>query len=254
MPEVGKKNCKYCQTEISAKAKVCPNCRRKLKPNGCLTAIGGFFILMIVIGVIGSLGGNSSTPKETAPADTSVTENTNSSAVSTAPATRDNSSAKETDLGTGSFIVGTDIPAGRYVCSSKSSGNFIVQDGQMPVVNEILGGGDFGVDSVTVDLLNNQVINISGMPNVNFKPAETALRTELTTGEWVVGLDIEPGRYICEPLEGSGNFNVYDGSFPTVNEILGSASGFGVPSVTATLKEGNVVKISGLKTVKFTAK
>lgn len=58
------KLCKHCQTEIPYAAKVCPNCRKKVK-GGILKWI----ILAIVIMIaIGSIGGNNS--------DTSSTKNT----------------------------------------------------------------------------------------------------------------------------------------------------------------------------------
>lgn len=46
------KKCKYCQTDIPVKAKVCPNCKRTLKGPGCLIYVLSFFI---VIGVIFAL-------------------------------------------------------------------------------------------------------------------------------------------------------------------------------------------------------
>ena len=33
------KLCKYCKSEIPYDAKVCPHCRKKQTPNGCLIAI-----------------------------------------------------------------------------------------------------------------------------------------------------------------------------------------------------------------------
>ena len=42
------KVCKYCQTEIPYKAKVCPNCKRTLKSHGCLITL---LIFVILIGV-----------------------------------------------------------------------------------------------------------------------------------------------------------------------------------------------------------
>ncbi len=42
------KLCKHCQTEISAKAKVCPNCKRSLKKSGCL------IVPIVFIALIGS--------------------------------------------------------------------------------------------------------------------------------------------------------------------------------------------------------
>ena len=50
------KKCKYCQTEIDAKAKICPNCKKKQGPNGCLIAV----IVVIILAVIGvAIGGSS---------------------------------------------------------------------------------------------------------------------------------------------------------------------------------------------------
>ncbi|WP_367567800.1 DUF3862 domain-containing protein [Lacrimispora sp.] len=43
------KKCKYCQTEIDAKAKVCPVCKRTLKSHGCLAGI--FSIIIVFTGI-----------------------------------------------------------------------------------------------------------------------------------------------------------------------------------------------------------
>lgn len=43
------KKCKYCQTEIDAKAKVCPVCKRNLKSHGCLATI--ISIIIVFAGV-----------------------------------------------------------------------------------------------------------------------------------------------------------------------------------------------------------
>lgn len=52
------KLCKYCKSEIPYDAKVCPHCRKKQTPNGCLIAIIVIVVLFILIGVTGG----SSTP------------------------------------------------------------------------------------------------------------------------------------------------------------------------------------------------
>lgn len=54
------KLCKYCQTEIPSKAKVCPNCKRKQGGIGCLG------VVLLVLGVfifIGSFGSSMSKDK-----------------------------------------------------------------------------------------------------------------------------------------------------------------------------------------------
>lgn len=167
--------------------------------------------------------------------------------------TRDNSSAEETTLNTGTFTVGEDISEGRYVITGDGSGNLFVYDGDFPVVNEILDPtGEFGVKSVTTDIKDGQQIEISGISNVTFTPAETSISNILTTGTWIVGLDIAPGRYDAAAPSGSGNFFVYDGSWPKVNEILDASGEFGVEKVTVDLEEGQIIEISGLNEVEFT--
>lgn len=168
---------------------------------------------------------------------------------------RDNSSAVLTELNTGSFMVGTDIPAGRYVISGDGSGNLIIYNSSgVPYINEILGG-DIGVNTVTTDISEGDKIDISGINKVTFTPAETKLSEgTLTTGNWIVGLDIQAGRYDAESTSGNGNLFVYNKQgLPVVNEILGGGD-IGVDKVTIDLKDGNMISISGMNEVKFTKK
>lgn len=48
------KLCKHCKTEIPYDAKICPNCRKSQRPNGCLIAILVLVALFVLIGVVGS--------------------------------------------------------------------------------------------------------------------------------------------------------------------------------------------------------
>lgn len=71
-------------------------------------------------------------------------------------------------LGAGTWTVGQDIGAGRYVATpgAGQSGNFIVD---AEFVDEILGGS-YGVPSVTVTLHKGDVIDISGLASVTMTP------------------------------------------------------------------------------------
>lgn len=63
------KKCKYCKTEIPADAKVCPQCRKKLK-GGKLKWI---VIAIIVIAILGAaLGGESSSSTSTSSGDSTA--------------------------------------------------------------------------------------------------------------------------------------------------------------------------------------
>lgn len=216
--------------------------------------------IVVVLGVAGSAGeagkkatSNSEVAKnETSSAKPSEDKNIKKEEPVKEGETRDNSSAKETTLSTGKFIVGEDIQSGRYVCTSDSSGNFIVTDKNgLPIINEILGNDDLGVSKVTADFKDGEKIEISGIKNVHFTPAETKVSNELSAGSWIVGLDIEPGKYVAEVNNGQGNFVVYKNGFPTVNEILDASGNMGVPNVTLKLEKGEVISISGLNQVIF---
>lgn len=57
------KKCKYCQSEIDQKAKVCPVCKRTIKGHGCLVAI--LIVLIIFCTVIyGTFSMNDAIQKE----------------------------------------------------------------------------------------------------------------------------------------------------------------------------------------------
>ena len=169
--------------------------------------------------------------------------------------TRDNSMAVQTTLFTGTFMVGQDIPEGRYVITADGFGNFFVYDGELPIVNALLndGEGDFGVPSLTIYLHEGNEIEISGINNVTFTPAATQLVTVLTAGDWIVGLDILPGTYdVFSTYEESGNFFVFSADIlglPLVNEILGGE--WGVERVRVNLEEGQRIQMHNISSVTF---
>jgi hypothetical protein len=78
-----------------------------------------------------------------------------------------------TTLYAGTFTVGQDIGAGRYVATpgAGESGNFIVTGSDS--VDEILGGSsaDGGVPSVTTNLTKGDAIQISGLSQVTLTPS-----------------------------------------------------------------------------------
>ena len=51
------KKCKYCQSEIDSKAKICPNCQKKQKVNG-LKVVLIIILLVIIISSIAAAGSN----------------------------------------------------------------------------------------------------------------------------------------------------------------------------------------------------
>jgi hypothetical protein len=66
------KNCKVCSKEIAKSAKTCPHCGAKLKM-GLLKKVGIGFGILIVIGIIGSLGSNDSSTSTNSDSSKSTT-------------------------------------------------------------------------------------------------------------------------------------------------------------------------------------
>ena len=87
------------------------------------------------------------------------------------------------------------------------------------------------------------------------KEENTAVETTLGAGEWYVGEDIPPGRYVISSQDG-GNIAIYDdeNSSSDVNEILDPDGDVGVQTLTYTLKHNQIIKISNANTVLFTPK
>lgn len=82
-----------------------------------------------------------------------------------------------------------------------------------------------------------------------------AKKKTLTTGNWVVGKNLNPGFYNMTTTKGSGNLIVTRGKYDLiVNEILSAKeSEYGeVSLVTAELKKGDKIQIKGLKSATFT--
>lgn len=52
------KKCKYCASDIPAKAKICPNCRKKLKTSGLVKFFVGF---LLFLGIVANLASKDST-------------------------------------------------------------------------------------------------------------------------------------------------------------------------------------------------
>jgi hypothetical protein len=83
----------------------------------------------------------------------------------------------------------------------------------------------------------------------------TGTLVTLGAGQFVGGSDVKAGLYDVTPGPGeSGNFST-KGQDPltySYNEILGTAGGFGVPSVRTQIAKGDQISISGLSAVTFT--
>lgn len=261
-----------------------PQLPPKKKVSGVIIALIIIAILLfgcIIINLISIFfSGQSKNPKSTETKSESVTTQTSVSAtesttmvtestmVTSAPTTTATettvvettaaeivNTAEEVTLGAGTFTVGEDIKPGRYEISANQFGNFTIysESGSL-LTNELLGGDQYGINSYVTTLSSGDKIEISGISETHFLPYTSQLRSELTSGYWIVGVDIAPGRYVASTTDGLGNFTVYSPAGRLkVNELLGSDEGY-VNNLTVSLEENQLIVISGLKIVTFAAK
>lgn len=222
-------------------------------------------VVLVVLYAIGSMGGEDDS-KNTGSGDNgkeaaALNDNQDNKTDKEEPAETKKetyvNTAEAAELFTGKFEVGKDLKAGRYEITCQSgSGNVIVYENDMPVVNEVLtspadSSSGFGITKIEADIADGSTVEISGLNKVFFNPATIQLKTTLTCGNYIVGRDVPAGDYIATAPEGSGNFIVYNKSgFPEVNEILGKDDyGMAVEKVKLSVKDGSKIAISGLETV-----
>lgn len=157
-------------------------------------------------------------------------------------------------LGPGTYVGGTDVAPGLYdvTTGSNESDHFVVTGTDS--YDEFLGTP--GVPQVRVEISAGDQIQIYGSSQVSFTPVSTPFVTTESTanlyaGTWTVGQDLGAGTYVATPGTGqSGQFII---TSEGVSVVLGDDASQGqVPSVTFTVKAGDVIEITGLAQVAVT--
>jgi len=173
---------------------------------------------------------------------------------------RDITSLSPVSLTSGKFTVGKDIKSGRYAATTGAHlvGVLTVYelDSNLPEISSSLGifSETSRVESIALSLKEGQVIEIEKMHFVLFTPLETKLRTELTTGFWTAGLDIEAGTYKITSKDGLyGNIKIFASDDKAVAaEKLGKSNETEADnSVILTIREGEKIRIFNTPSVLF---
>ena len=100
------KNCKECSQEISSSAKKCPNCGKDQRNWFMKHKILSFIGILVLIGIIGSVGGGGGKDKPT---------------VSQSPTNSVTSSTNTPTYSDGIYLVGKDIKSGLYKVTLKDT-------------------------------------------------------------------------------------------------------------------------------------
>lgn len=143
------------------------------------------------------------------------------------------------------------IEAGRYALSGNPTGNIFIYDKDDNLLVREIVGDKAGVPTITADIDSTFSIFFDGGYNsVTIAPVKTMLSTELTTGIWDVGLDIEPGSYTMSIPNGYGFVQIFEeGKDPRLFELL--AGGLTNSESLVQLKEGQKVRVSKVPVVYF---
>ncbi|MCG3088738.1 hypothetical protein [Sporosarcina cyprini] len=141
--------------------------------------------------------------------------------------------------------------AGRYELSGFPTGTISIFDQDNNLLLHEIVGDKAGSPTVTADIDSTFSILFDGGYNaITLQPVKTTLSTELTTGIWDVGLDIEPGDYTISIPEGHGFVHIFEqGEDPRLYELFGG--GLTNTASTVQLKKGQKVRVSKTSTVYF---
>ena len=147
--------------------------------------------------------------------------------------------AYEVELSAGHYVVGVDIPAGIYdVTAVKGTGNVSSSNMFDGGINQVMGTQNDGLSvkefknlkldqkDVSITVNGTAVIKLSSQAaqTKNLKPKENPAQKEYTfsSGNYIVGKDIERGIYDIIAVKGNGNIssdNMFEGG---INEVFGT--------------------------------
>lgn len=260
MENMQTKLCKYCQTEIPKKAKVCPNCKKKQGGKLKWVIIG-----VIAVFIIAAAGGGSSEQEgnQTSKSITDKSENKKEEKKVEKQEEKKEIVKEhyELDLRAGNYIAGKDIPVGTYnLTATAGSGNVSSSNMYNGGLNEVMGVENDGFnqqsfnglkmeEGVVLTLGSTVVIHMvsedARTQEVTGRTSEEGETINLQAGNYTAGTDFPSGTYKIVSTGTSGNVsssNMYDGG---LNEIMGT-DGFGIAEfANAVLPEGTTLTISG---------
>ncbi|TCJ01611.1 hypothetical protein [Cytobacillus praedii] len=143
------------------------------------------------------------------------------------------------------------LPRGRYKIGGHITGNVYIHDEHGKLLfHDILGTAPLGVESITVDVNGSHIVHVDGFEQAYIMPVTTQLSSELSSGIWEVGKDIEEGSYTVTG-SGLGYLQIYEqGESPQVFEVIGGDSH---TASKVHLKDGQKLKISGVNIIQFSS-
>lgn len=229
--------CKSCNSDIATNAKTCPTCGAKVKKP--IYKKWWFWLLIIIVVIaIGSVGGSDEGNTNDKPVQTTLSS-----------ADTDETQKAEEDIWTksGTYKVGTDIPAGEYLVVATGYNCYVEVNKDSTGTFDSIVANDNTSTRVYVSLLDGQYFKVS---DGKFALSEKVAPFEPTDGVYdqgvyKVGKDIPAGEYKITAndsncyIEVSSNCN---GSFDSI--ITNDNISIG-ESTYITVSDGQFIKIQG---------
>lgn len=224
------KKCKECGEEISSSAKKCPKCGKDQRNFFMKHPILYTILIIIIVSVASSSGGNNTV-------DTTVpTDNSNVSI---------NNETSSNKITAGTYLVGTDIESGLYRVTLKDS---FMEMGYV----ERASSTDLEFDSILANIIltgdgyveikdTDVAVKLTGveMEKIELSELEKNIKSEVSDGIYLVGYDIEPGRYkvtVTDTTTGMGYVERASAVSMGLNDIIANeiVEGQGYVEVKAT--------------------
>jgi len=187
------KKCKSCQMEIDDKASICPHCRTKQKGQSLLSCQGIFLgvLVLCVLFVVAMIGGSkssSSTSTDSTGIQRDISEKVNT------PTPTDDPNPHFTD---GTHEVGKDIQPGTYRTRKPSNGCYFSRlKGFSGSLSDIIMNENTDTPAIVTIAVSDAGFKSSNCGTwTQDVSAITTDKTTFTDGMYIVGTDIEPGKY-----------------------------------------------------------
>lgn len=173
---------------------------------------------------------------------------------------------KTVELKNGTYEVGKDLEPGHYTISSKNNKGYIeiktVEDWSF----EEEFGKDYGTEdkptipTITTYLTDGDKVNLDKIDLVTFEPKHQTYTNPISTGIWIVGKDVKPGKYKIHTTfshDIGGNFKIFnkDGSLDKEYILAGKEADRPEDTEgTATLKSGQILILNHMYSVSLDKK
>ncbi|WEN70274.1 hypothetical protein MT340_004985 [Staphylococcus sp. NRL 16/872] len=169
--------------------------------------------------------------------------------------------SKIIELKNGTYEVGKDIEPGHYTISSKNNKGYI----EIKTVEDWSFKEEFGKDYGTVDkptiptittyLTEGDKVNLDKTELTTFEPKHQTYTNPISTGIWIVGKDVKPGKYKIYTTfshDIGGNLKVFnrDSSLDKEYILAGKDSDTGDDTEgSVTLKDGQILVLNHMYSV-----